>query len=418
MIIRGGENIYCVEIEQRLVDHPRHRRRRRDRRGPPRAGRGGQGGRRRWSMVRQLSDADVQAWVAETLANFKVPAYVEFSARQAAAQRVGQAAEERAARRGRGQLRRDDVTARRALLVTAAAIAAVWLVRDRRVERGTVRAHVRRRLLLLRHRPERRRWTRIDVRPHQLDERLPPALDGVVGAVLRCWPRRDGRSARAARVPDADVRRRVPLGRRLRRTCRRFVGGRRAATGRRRCGSLVHGDRGRGVRPARGQPLRGQGVRQRSRVRGGVGGRRAAVVGGAAIDARRVVRLDRRPVVALAARDGCPARGGVPRPNRRGVAGGLSRVVGAVRGVAAVGRPRPRAARAVRSGRGDGGGVPAVELDGVRHARAGERAGETGPPRRRPDASPGSRCSWRRPWCSGVRSGTTDRRRPTPACRS
>ena len=22
MIIRGGENIYCVEIEQRLVDHP------------------------------------------------------------------------------------------------------------------------------------------------------------------------------------------------------------------------------------------------------------------------------------------------------------------------------------------------------------------------------------------------------------
>ena len=38
MIIRGGENMYCVEIENRLVDHPDDRRRRRDRRAPPALG--------------------------------------------------------------------------------------------------------------------------------------------------------------------------------------------------------------------------------------------------------------------------------------------------------------------------------------------------------------------------------------------
>ena len=43
MIIRGGENIYSVEIEQRLVEPPGHRRRRDLRRAPPRARRGGQG---------------------------------------------------------------------------------------------------------------------------------------------------------------------------------------------------------------------------------------------------------------------------------------------------------------------------------------------------------------------------------------
>lgn len=76
MIIRGGENIYCVEIEQRLVDHPEildaavigvaH----------PELG-------EEVKAVVQigtdsaLSEADIKAWVSETLANFKVPAYVE-----------------------------------------------------------------------------------------------------------------------------------------------------------------------------------------------------------------------------------------------------------------------------------------------------------------------------------------------------
>ncbi len=44
MIIRGGENIYCVEIENRLVSHPEVLDAAVDRRAPPGAGRGGQGG--------------------------------------------------------------------------------------------------------------------------------------------------------------------------------------------------------------------------------------------------------------------------------------------------------------------------------------------------------------------------------------
>ncbi|MFA9563754.1 MAG: class I adenylate-forming enzyme family protein, partial [Acidimicrobiales bacterium] len=76
MIIRGGENVYCVEIEQRLVDHadiadaavigvPHH-----------------QLGEEVKAVIqvesgKEITEGAVQAWVAETLANFKVPAYVE-----------------------------------------------------------------------------------------------------------------------------------------------------------------------------------------------------------------------------------------------------------------------------------------------------------------------------------------------------
>jgi long-chain acyl-CoA synthetase len=76
MIIRGGENIYCVEIENRLVEHPAvadaavigvaH----------PTLG-------EEVKAVVQvepgesITDDEVKSWVAETLANFKVPAYVE-----------------------------------------------------------------------------------------------------------------------------------------------------------------------------------------------------------------------------------------------------------------------------------------------------------------------------------------------------
>jgi long-chain acyl-CoA synthetase len=78
MIIRGGENIYCVEIEQRLVEHPdiadaavigvAH----------PELG-------EEVKAVVQvapdwtLTADEVRAWVAEALANFKVPTYVELT---------------------------------------------------------------------------------------------------------------------------------------------------------------------------------------------------------------------------------------------------------------------------------------------------------------------------------------------------
>jgi long-chain acyl-CoA synthetase len=107
MLIRGGENVYCVEIENRLVEHPAiadaavigvpH-----DSLGEEVkavievAGR--RGHRRRDPPVGRRDAGDLQG------AHPHRPV-----GRQAAAQRLGQAAEERAARRGPRQLRRDDV---------------------------------------------------------------------------------------------------------------------------------------------------------------------------------------------------------------------------------------------------------------------------------------------------------------------
>jgi long-chain acyl-CoA synthetase len=77
MIIRGGENVYCVEIENRLIEHPAiaeaaiigvpH----------PTLGEEVK------AVIRleegeSLSEDGVRAWVRETLADFKVPAYIEF----------------------------------------------------------------------------------------------------------------------------------------------------------------------------------------------------------------------------------------------------------------------------------------------------------------------------------------------------
>ncbi len=81
MIIRGGENIYCVEIEQRLVSHPNiadaavigipH----------PELGEevkavvqveAGEAGE-------SLTEAEVRQWVADGLASFKVPTYIDLS---------------------------------------------------------------------------------------------------------------------------------------------------------------------------------------------------------------------------------------------------------------------------------------------------------------------------------------------------
>ena len=76
MIIRGGENVYCVEIENRLVEHPAiaeaavigvpHQ----------------SLGEEVKAVVRvepgmTITESEVKAWVAQTLANFKVPAYVD-----------------------------------------------------------------------------------------------------------------------------------------------------------------------------------------------------------------------------------------------------------------------------------------------------------------------------------------------------
>ncbi|ONH22131.1 class I adenylate-forming enzyme family protein [Pseudofrankia asymbiotica] len=78
MIIRGGENIYPIEIENRLVEHPgladaavigvEHR----------------ELGQEVLAVVVRREGADVtaedvQAWVAAALARFKVPAYVRFA---------------------------------------------------------------------------------------------------------------------------------------------------------------------------------------------------------------------------------------------------------------------------------------------------------------------------------------------------
>ena len=76
MIIRGGENIYCVEIENRLVDHPAVA----DAAviGVPHASLGEE-----VKAVVQvepgesITDDDVRAWVGAELADFKVPAHVE-----------------------------------------------------------------------------------------------------------------------------------------------------------------------------------------------------------------------------------------------------------------------------------------------------------------------------------------------------
>jgi long-chain acyl-CoA synthetase len=76
MIIRGGENVYCVEIENRLVEHPAIA----DAAiiGVPHP----ELGEEVKAVVQvepgaSLTEDEVRAWVGETLASFKVPAYVE-----------------------------------------------------------------------------------------------------------------------------------------------------------------------------------------------------------------------------------------------------------------------------------------------------------------------------------------------------
>jgi long-chain acyl-CoA synthetase len=78
MIIRGGENVYCVEIEERLVEHPSvadaavigvpHPELGEEVKAVVQIAPGG-----------SVTEDALRAWVAETLANFKVPTYVDLT---------------------------------------------------------------------------------------------------------------------------------------------------------------------------------------------------------------------------------------------------------------------------------------------------------------------------------------------------
>ncbi len=78
MIIRGGENVYCVEIENRLVEHPALAEAAVI--GVPHPVLGEEV---KAVVVTEpghtVSPEEVRAWVAETLADFKVPAHVEIT---------------------------------------------------------------------------------------------------------------------------------------------------------------------------------------------------------------------------------------------------------------------------------------------------------------------------------------------------
>jgi long-chain acyl-CoA synthetase len=80
MIIRGGENVYCVEIENRLVEHPAIAEAAVIGVAHPTLGEEVKAVVRLEPDAGPLTASEVQKWVAETLADFKVPAYIEFTA--------------------------------------------------------------------------------------------------------------------------------------------------------------------------------------------------------------------------------------------------------------------------------------------------------------------------------------------------
>ena len=77
LILRGGENVYPVEIEQRLEAHPDVAGGRRRRRRPRGARPGGEGDRRAESRTARRDPRRSRRGSAERLAAFKVPAHLE-----------------------------------------------------------------------------------------------------------------------------------------------------------------------------------------------------------------------------------------------------------------------------------------------------------------------------------------------------
>ena len=100
MVIRGGENVYCVEVEAALFEHPAVA----DAAviGIPHQVLGEEVGAVVQSAGHGATEDELRAHVAERLAAFKVPVRIWFRERATAAQPRRQDPQARAAHRARG----------------------------------------------------------------------------------------------------------------------------------------------------------------------------------------------------------------------------------------------------------------------------------------------------------------------------
>ena len=78
MVNRGGENVYCVEVENALVAAPGRVRGRRARRARLDDGREGRRGDRPPAGRRRPTRPAIRAFALERIADFKVPQFITF----------------------------------------------------------------------------------------------------------------------------------------------------------------------------------------------------------------------------------------------------------------------------------------------------------------------------------------------------